>query len=162
MGFFIACKAFIKALKDRKAALAFLSCAQQKSEAKGQEENTHLRLLALLQHSGRFIDFIQEDISGYSDAQVGAAVRPLHEKCRETLESCVAVRPVLEDAEGSHIQVPKGYDPTQIKVVGAVKGDAPYKGRLVHRGWRAQSNRLPKNLGQQSSDVLCPAEVELS
>src|SRR5215831_3115113 len=34
-----------------------------------------LQLLALLQREGRLVDFLAEDISGYDDASIGAAVR---------------------------------------------------------------------------------------
>ena len=44
-----------------------------------------LRLLGLLQQEGRLIDFLEEDIAPYSDAQVGAAVRAIHAGCRTAL-----------------------------------------------------------------------------
>src|SRR6187200_700467 len=39
-----------------------------------------LQMLSILQRDARLIDFLMEDISGYSDDQVGAAVRSLHEQ----------------------------------------------------------------------------------
>ena len=36
-----------------------------------------LQILAILQRDSRLIDFLMEDVSGYSDDQVGAAVREL-------------------------------------------------------------------------------------
>ena len=41
-----------------------------------------LQMLAILQRDARLIDFLMEDIAGYSDDQVGAAVRSLHEQSR--------------------------------------------------------------------------------
>lgn len=161
MGLILACKAFVKALKDGKAAQRFIDGKKETSKREVKAEPTHLRLLALLQGSGRLIDFLQEDISQYSDAQVGAAVRQVHEKCKGTLEDCVAIRPVMDVAEGENIQVPKGYDPSQIKLVGSVKGDGPHTGRIIHRGWQASQVTLPKKLGEQASEVLCPAEIEV-
>ena len=40
---------------------------------------------AILQEQGRLVDFLMDDIKGYSDAQVGAAARVLHEGCRAVL-----------------------------------------------------------------------------
>src|SRR5262245_3785422 len=37
-----------------------------------------LRLLALLQREGRLLDFLLEDIQGYGNDQIGAAVRDIH------------------------------------------------------------------------------------
>src|SRR5216683_667825 len=45
-----------------------------------------LRLLALLQREGRLLDFLLEDIKAYQDAQVGAAVREIHQKCQAAIK----------------------------------------------------------------------------
>ena len=45
-----------------------------------------LQLLNLLQKEARFIDFIKEDITAYSDADIGAAARVVHEGCNKTLD----------------------------------------------------------------------------
>lgn len=165
MRLIFAFRAFFKAFFNPVEAKDFLSSKPEVKEEKKKEapvDSSHLRFLALMQHSGRLLDFLQEDITEYSDAQVGAAVREMHRGCQKTLESSVSVRPVFEENEGTVVQIPRGYDPSQVKIVGAVKGDAPYKGRLVHRGWKACTLTLSKTLGEQSSDVLCPAEVEVS
>src|SRR4051794_37026728 len=39
-----------------------------------------LQLLAILQREGRLVDFLMEDLQGIPDAQVGAAVREVHQK----------------------------------------------------------------------------------
>src|ERR1700693_5875999 len=44
-----------------------------------------LILLAVLQREARLVDFVMEDIAGYSDDQVGAAVRGMHDQCRDAL-----------------------------------------------------------------------------
>ncbi|WP_234745964.1 DUF2760 domain-containing protein, partial [Burkholderia sp. WTPI3] len=41
-----------------------------------------LQLLGLLQRDARFIDFVEEDIAGYGDADIGAAARLVHDGCR--------------------------------------------------------------------------------
>ena len=44
-----------------------------------------LQLLGLLQREARILDFFMEDIAPYSDEQVGAAARDVHEKTRDVL-----------------------------------------------------------------------------
>lgn len=154
----VAIKAFLKALKQPEAAEGFL---QDKPKIEGAQDRSHLRLLSLLQQSSRFVDFLQEDLSQFSDAQVGAAVRKIHQDCGKALEELVTVRPIRDESEGAKITVPQGYDPTQIKVVGKVKGEPPYQGELIHRGWKAHKMSLPKQVGSQLNEVICPAEVEI-
>src|SRR5438132_13537885 len=45
-----------------------------------------LSLLAVLQREARFVDFIKEPISSYTDAQIGAAVRGDHKDCADVLD----------------------------------------------------------------------------
>ena len=53
-----------------------------------------LQLLGLLQKEARFIDFIEEDITAYSDADIGIAARVVHEGCRKTIKEHFALAPV--------------------------------------------------------------------
>lgn len=154
-------KAFFKALGAPEDAQRFLSAKAQQAPKPEQSDRSHLRLLALLQQSGRLVDFFQEDISSYSDAQVGAAVRQLHEGCSKSLEEMVTIRPVFEEQEGAQVSIPAGYDPSRIKIVGSVKGEPPFTGELVHAGWQVMRQALPKTVGKQDSDILQPAEVEV-
>ena len=39
-----------------------------------------LQLLALLQQEGRFIDFLEENVTAYSDAEIGGAARQLRQE----------------------------------------------------------------------------------
>jgi len=158
MGLKLAVQAFIKAWKDPKEAEAFLSYETKRIPE--SIDPSHLRLLALMQQSGRLIDFLKEDITDFTDAQVGAAVRQIHADCGKTLEELVTIRPVIDDAEGSSIKVPQGYDPALIKIVGKVKGEPPFSGILVHKGWKAHKRSLPKKTGE-ISDIISPAEVEI-
>src|SRR5262249_49424094 len=45
-------------------------------------EEGALGLLGVLQQEGRLLDFLEEDLGGYSDEQIGAAARGIHEGCR--------------------------------------------------------------------------------
>lgn len=129
--------------------------------SKESKDYSHLRLLTHLQHSSRLVDFLKEDLSSFDDTQIGAVVRKIHLECGKSIEELVTIRPVLEEKEGESIHIPLGYDTHQIKVVGKIKGEPPFKGILVHRGWKAHKKSLPKQTHDHSSDIICPAEVEI-
>ena len=57
------------------------------------------QMLALLQRDGRLIDFLTEDITLYPDEQLGAAVRTIHETCRQVLERYLKLEPILNSEE---------------------------------------------------------------
>lgn len=159
MGLMLAVKTFFKALKDPKGAERFIESRPKQIEEK--KDPSHLRLLSLLQHSGRLIDFLKEDITPYTDAQVGAAVRKIHAECGKALEELVTIRPVVQENEGHQVTLQPGYDASAYKVVGKVKGEPPYTGKLIHKGWKAHKESLPKQVGDQQSEILCPAEIEI-
>jgi len=118
-------------------------------------------LLSLLQKEGRFVDFLQEDVSGYSDQEVGAAARVVHEGCQRVLRDHLSIEPVRQEAEGSSVTLPKGFDPAAVRPTGNVIGEPPFTGSLVHRGWRAVEVRLPKVSSSRDVRILAAAEVEL-
>jgi len=107
------------------------------------EPNAALQLLALLQQDGRFIDFLQEDVTTYSDAEVGAAARVVHTGCREALDRHFSMAPVRPESEGARITLQSGFDPGAVRLTGRVLGDPPFTGELTHRGWRITEIRLP-------------------
>ncbi len=158
MKWVLAFKVFLKALREPQKAQAFLEEKIRKEETL---DSSHLRLLSLLQQSARLIDFFKEDISKYSDAQVGAAARKIHQDGSKVLEEIVTIRSIKEENEGAKIQVEAGYDPAAIKVVGKVKGEPPYHGILIHKGWKATKQSLPRKIGEQYDNVLQPAEIEI-
>ncbi|HEX3381618.1 MAG TPA: DUF2760 domain-containing protein [Paraburkholderia sp.] len=120
-----------------------------------------LQLLGLLQRDARFIDFVEEDIKGYGDADIGAAARLVHEGCRATLREHFTIRPVRDEAEGSRVTLPEGFDASAVRLTGNVVGSAPFNGSLSHRGWRVDEVRLPKLADGHNAKVIAPAEVEL-
>ena len=119
-----------------------------------------LALLGWLQREGRLIDFLRESIDDYEDDQVGAAVRAIHSGCRKVLDEALALQPILEGDENEPVTVPSGFDPVAISLSGNVKGDPPFKGTLMHHGWRTETVSVPV---PETVDprVLAPAEVEL-
>ncbi|CAE6856349.1 DUF2760 domain-containing protein [Burkholderia sp. R-69980] len=120
-----------------------------------------LQLLGLLQRDARFIDFVEEDIKSYSDADIGAAARLVHDGCRATLREHFTIRPVRDEAEGSRVTLAEGFDATSVRLTGNVVGKAPFSGSISHRGWRVDEVRLPKLTSSHNAKVIAPAEVEL-
>ncbi len=120
-----------------------------------------LQLLALLQRDARLIDFTQENLSGYSDADIGGAARLVHEGCSKVLREHFTLVPVRLEAEGSRITLNEGFDARAIRLTGNVVGQAPFQGGLSHRGWRVTETRLPKLADSHDATVLAQAEVEL-
>lgn len=120
-----------------------------------------LQLLALLQRDARLIDFTQEDLSSYSDADIGGAARVVHEGCSKVLREHFQLVPVRPEAEGARLTLPAGFDARAIRLTGNVVGQAPFTGTLTHRGWRASEVRLPQLAQGHDARVLAQAEVEL-
>jgi hypothetical protein len=120
-----------------------------------------LQLLSLLQREGRLVDFLQQDIASFPDAEVGVAARVVHEGCRRALHEHASIEPVRVEAEGASVKLDAGFDADAVKLVGDVKGEPPWSGTLRHRGWRATRLDLPRLVGERDAHVLAPAEVEL-
>ncbi|HAA05027.1 MAG TPA: DUF2760 domain-containing protein [Syntrophobacteraceae bacterium] len=121
-----------------------------------------VQMLAILQRQGRLIDFLQENLSLYEDAQIGAAVRSVHAGCKQAIEEHVRLTPVYEAEEGTQITVESGFDAAATRLIGAVSGQPPFTGVLRHRGWRVENVELPQlTPGQGKGWVLAPAEIEV-
>jgi hypothetical protein len=124
-------------------------------------ETAALVLLSLLQAEGRFVDFVQQDIAGFSDADVGAVARVVHSGCRKVLASHLHIAAIRGEAEGQRVALEPGFDPNHIKLTGNVAGSGRLSGVLRHRGWQATEVHLPIVVDRSGTRVLCPAEVEL-
>ncbi len=120
-----------------------------------------LQILGILQRDSRLIDFLMEDISAYSDDQVGAAVRNLHDQSRESLNRYLRLAPVIDGVEGSFTKVDSS-DPSAVKLLGNVPASGKAAGGVLrHKGWRAERIELPPLPSGQSPSVIAPAEVEI-
>jgi hypothetical protein len=119
-----------------------------------------LQMLSILQRDARLVDFIMEDIVAYTDDQVGAAVRGLHDQARESLARYVKLEPVIDGVEGTFTK-PALSDPAAVKFVGNVPAGKPSGGLLRHKGWRAGKIDLPPLNPKQDSSILAPAEIEV-
>ena len=116
-----------------------------------------ITLLAALQREGRLVDFLQEPIDGFSDAQVGAAARDVHRGCRGVLERLVKVVPAIDASEGDRVRL-SDFAAGAVQRIGG-SGD---EGELVHAGWRATETNLPDWTGDTAAaDVIAPAEVQV-
>ena len=120
-----------------------------------------VQMLALMQRDGRLVDFLAEDISGYADAQLGAAVRTIHESCRAVLNQYVTLEPVLNSEEDQPVTVQLGFETAAIKLIGNVRGEPPIRGVLRHKGWRVKQVNLPPLPQGAGRSVVAPAQVEV-
>lgn len=119
--------------------------------------------IGMMQDKGRLVDFLMDDITAYSDAQVGAAARAVHQGCRATLLEHFKITPVRDETEGSKVTVPEGFRADEYRLVGKIAGEAPFSGTLVHRGWRTATVKLPR-VSRTDADrlpAIAPAEIEL-
>lgn len=120
-----------------------------------------LQLLSLLQREARLIDFANENITVYSDADIGAAARVVHEGCARVLREHFTIEPVRSELEGARVTLQEGFDAASVRLTGNVVGKAPFTGTLSHRGWRAAKVTLPQLADKHDASILAPAEVEL-
>jgi len=127
----------------------------------GADPRPALQLLSVLQREGRLVDFLEEDLTGYPDAAVGAAARAVHAGCRKALGELLGLEPVYREPEGAQVTVERGFDPAAVRLTGNVVGEPPFRGALRHHGWRAREVKLPPAQGGADASVVAPAEVEL-
>jgi hypothetical protein len=120
-----------------------------------------LQLLSLLQKEARFIDFIKENISTYSDADIGVAARVVHEGCNKAINEHFTLSPVRTEQEGNKITLQQGFDAATVRLTGNIVGTAPFNGTLIHKGWQVTDLRLPKLTQGHNAAIIAPAEVEL-
>jgi len=120
-----------------------------------------LQLLAALQRQGRLLDFIWEDVTDFSDAEVGAAARVVHDGAKRALAELFEIVPVRSEEEGASVVLEADYDARAVRVVGDVRGDPPFRGTLAHAGWRVLEVHLPQLAEGHDLHIVTPAEVEL-
>ena len=136
--------------------------SKPKKSLKQHHRDGSLALLALLQREGRLVDFLQEEIETYEDADIGAAVRDIHRGCKKVLKDHLTLEAVMPGAEEDAVTVPQGFDPGEVKLIGAVAGEPPFKGVLRHHGWRVTDASLPSLSSDIDRSILAPAQVEVN
>ena len=132
---------------------------QKKAEKPAQ--NAAITLLAALQREARFVDFVQESLDGYSDVQIGAAARSVHNDCAKVVARFFALEPVVDQPEESMVEItPDTF--SFYTLLGNVDQKPPFSGKLIHAGWKATALELPAWTGQPELAMLvAPAEVEV-
>lgn len=123
-----------------------------------------LILLSLLQEKGRFLDYLMEDITAFNDAQVAAASRVVHQGCAAVIKECLSLSPAHSGKEGDRVTVEKAADPHQYRLLGKVRGEPPYSGVVVHRGWKTTRIALPRftrPVDPAGQNIITPVEVEV-
>lgn len=118
-----------------------------------------LQVLGIFQRDSRLIDFIMEDLSAYSDEQVGGAVRSMHDECNKALTQYFKLSPVIDGVEGAFTKVG---DSTGVKLIGNVPPDGKAPGGILrHRGWKVDEVKLPNIPAKTNLSILAPAELEV-
>src|ERR1051326_1779980 len=84
-----------------------------------------LMLLSAFQREGRLVDFLQQDVAGFSDEDIGAAARVVHGGCRKALRQFFEIAPAVNGSEGAPMNVPSGFDAQRIRLTGNVTGQPP-------------------------------------
>jgi hypothetical protein len=120
-----------------------------------------LLLLAALQREGRLVDFLRQDVTAFSDEDVGAAARVVHGGSRKVLQQFFEFEPAMKGDEGAPVAVQEGFDSQRVRLTGNVTGRPPFKGTLKHHGWIATAVRMPEISEVLDPRVVAPAEVEL-
>ena len=117
--------------------------------------------MSIFQQEARLIDFLSEDLTGFSDEEVGAAARVIHIGGQKVLADHFKLSQIRTEDEESRITIEEGFNAQEVRLTGNVSGQAPFTGTLIHKGWKADSITLPKLSENYDAKVLAPAEVEL-
>ncbi len=131
-------------------------------EPKNAAEAEVVAVISALQNKGRLVDFLMDDISKYSDAQVGAAARVVHQGCKGAFDEMFTVEPVASESEGSVVTVPEKAGDSY-RISGTASGGPEQSGKLVHKGWKATKVNLPRVIKAEDGALppIAPAQVEV-
>jgi hypothetical protein len=124
-----------------------------------------VQFLARLQEKGRLVDYLMDDITPYSNEQVGVVARVVHQGCREVLRAAFDIQPVHGGQEREAIVLAGDFDAGAYRLVGKVPEHPPYNGTVLHRGWKATRISLPRvtetTRESAARKIIAPAEVEV-
>lgn len=117
-----------------------------------------ITLLSALQREARLVDLIQEDLTQFSDAQVGAAARPCLQQSNAALKRMLGLGPVSDAKEGTTVEVGTDGSPARFQWIGE---GTDSNGKLVHQGWQATKVDLAQWTGNQAdANVIAPAQLQ--
>ena len=119
--------------------------------------------LGLLQEKGRLVDFLMDDVSIYDDSRVGAAARVVHFGCRDVLQEHFKITPISDAEEGSQVMIPENYSIDEYRLMGKITGNPPFRGILLHKGWKTESVKLPRLIKTEGKRLpsITPALIEV-
>ena len=118
-------------------------------------------LLSLFQKQGRLVDFLQQDIASFSNAEVGEAARVVHDGCARILGDYFTMEAIRTEEEGALVSVDADYNLSEITLTGNLRGSAPYRGELLHHGWKISDQHPPEQLDPKARFIVQPAEIEV-
>ncbi|PIE40978.1 MAG: hypothetical protein CSA49_05750 [Gammaproteobacteria bacterium] len=144
--------------KNQKASTPAPRPVESLKEAK---PDAALQLLGLFQQEARLVDFLNENLTGFSDADIGATARVIHEGGKKVLNEYFELAPVRSEDEETQVTLPEGFNAAEVRLTGNVVGQAPFTGVLVHKGWKVTTTKLPKLAPDHDAAIIAPAEVEL-
>ncbi|MBL4608011.1 MAG: DUF2760 domain-containing protein [Pseudomonadales bacterium] len=147
--------------EEEAGALPQTPVQEKPPEFKEASADSALQLLALLQQEARLIDFLEEDAQTFSDAEVGAAARVVHDGARKVLRENFKINPIRTEEEGVRLTLEAGFNNQEVRLSGNVVGEAPFTGQLIHRGWRVSDVTLPKVSPEHELNIVAPAELEI-
>jgi hypothetical protein len=128
-------------------------------EKQQETKDSSLLLLSLMQREARLIDFLMEDITEYSNEQVGAAIRDVHKKASGILKRCYD--PIALVAQEGEVDLEVAYNAEVWDVSGKIPQAGSFKAEVIHSGWMAQKLELPVWKGSLANRMLIsPAQAE--
>ena len=156
-------------LRDHRAevqALRSQLSEQKTGQIQSLTETAVLQFLRQLQEKARLLDFAMADIHKLPDVKVGAAARVVQQGVKTVLSDYFDIHSIRNEDEGSIVSIPSDEQARlSLRILRDPSADSEAAaGRLVHRGWRAQTIRLPQSTPQaaEQAQILAPAEIQLS
>jgi hypothetical protein len=130
-----------------------------------KEDNSNiLNFLIMLQEKARVLDFIKDDISVYSDEDVGRVARVVHQGLKEVINSNMSIKPIHSGDEGEIVNFSDSVDYIRHKFLGIGTKKPPFQGTIIHKGWEATKISIPKINSQnlvQGSSIIQQVEIEV-
>ncbi|MDG2196219.1 MAG: DUF2760 domain-containing protein [SAR324 cluster bacterium] len=150
-----------KAVEESKLIGAVLPKEQDEISKKDEKNIDGVFLLSLFQKQGRLVDFLQQDIASFSNAEVGEAARVVHDGCARILGDYFTLEAIRTEEEGALVSVDTDYNLSEITLTGNLRGSAPYRGELLHHGWKISDQHPPEQLDPKARFIVQPAEIEV-